>query len=853
MDCFADVSGGIMRKVGKIILGVIFAIFSFIALAINWVSHTWTDITFDQIIFHITNPSQGVDKGLIRSGILSIAVPLVLLIALWVVLCIFLKKKKVQLITLIALVCLSIGLSIGLFFKIEKQYGIFDYFKNLDSYSTFIGDNYVDPDKVDIVFPDDKRNVIYIFLESMEITYADKDIGGAFDKNPIQELTDLALSSEGQCFNGKDGLLNGGINLRGCTWTMGGIAAETGAIPVLTNTNNALATNTDSFYPNMVAIGNILENEGYHQVFMCGSDAVFGGRAEYLKEHGNFDIFDAIYARENGYVPEDYNVFWGIEDKKLFNFAKEELQTLASQDEPFNFTMLTVDTHFEDGYWCEDCVDKFGEQYANVMACSSNKVNEFIEWCKQQDFYDNTTIVICGDHRTMDSDFCKDIDSDYTRKVYTCVLNSAVEPTNDVRREFSTLDMMPTTLAAMGCTFKGDKLGLGTNLFADVPTLVETYSVDEINDQFAQNTNYYDRFGKPNPFSYRLLTGSGMADFYVEYEGSDCSVFIEGLENANETISKITGKITDSDGNVICDKEFTQNPDKTYQMDCSLDSNVDPKTLNLEVKIVDAMGGENDFYDDIIPAPEHYLGATSSTAKLVDLINANDNAYVFLSVKDEALGSLTEDDMDALNGLGLNVSNKGTMRNAYVAIYDTSTGKVIAEDTSADPLVLTGDFDKFSYKVASAGYDSDNYSKIIIDDEEYSPNKRGINAVIVQKNGLVLASTYLDTYGINVDKKDYDLSAIEFSFKLNSDGTTASISFPKVKKATSVYIYVWDKDHLGALDRYDLEEKKDSEDKVFYESSEIDMSELDINETYFSIYFYDKTDGIKYTDRFKVN
>lgn len=66
------------------------------------------------------------------------------------------------------------------------------------------------------------------------------------------------------------------------------------------------------------------------------------------------------------------------------------------QEEPFNLTMLTVDTHFEDGYMCEKCPNDYGDQYANVMACSSKQVYEFIEWVKQQPFYDNTTIVLSG-------------------------------------------------------------------------------------------------------------------------------------------------------------------------------------------------------------------------------------------------------------------------------------------------------------------------------------------------------------------------------------------------------------------------------------------------------------------------
>ena len=91
---------------------------------------------------------------------------------------------------------------------------------------------------------------------------------------------------------------------------------------------------------------------------------------------------------------------------------------MAAEEEPFNFTMLTADTHFEDGYLCHLCQDEFDDQYANVMACSSSQVYAFVEWLKQQPFYEDTTIIISGDHLTMDSDFCKSIDTDYVRTNY---------------------------------------------------------------------------------------------------------------------------------------------------------------------------------------------------------------------------------------------------------------------------------------------------------------------------------------------------------------------------------------------------------------------------------------------------
>ena len=166
----------------------------------------------------------------------------------------------------------------------------------------------------------------------------------------------------------------------------------------------------DSFFPGVTTLGDILSDAGYTQTLLIGSEAQFGGRKLYFQEHGNYEMEDYSYAIENGLIPSDYKVWWGYEDQKLFEFAKEKLLQLSQGDEPFNLTMLTVDTHFEDGYVCEQCPTEYDTQYSNVMACSSRQVGEFLKWIQQQDFYENTTIVISGDHPTMDSDYCAEID-----------------------------------------------------------------------------------------------------------------------------------------------------------------------------------------------------------------------------------------------------------------------------------------------------------------------------------------------------------------------------------------------------------------------------------------------------------
>ena len=153
--------------------------------------------------------------------------------------------------------------------------------------------------------------------------------------------------------------------------------------------------------------------------------------------------------------------------------------------------MLTVDTHFEDGYVCDLCPDTFGDnQYANVMACSSRQVKEFVDWIQQQDFAADTTIVISGDHPTMDSDFCEDVDKDYERRVYTTYINSSAEKQTDEKRNYTTFDNFPTTLAAMGVDIEGNRLGLGTNLYSTEQTLTEKSESSRKKKNWAKSQNF---------------------------------------------------------------------------------------------------------------------------------------------------------------------------------------------------------------------------------------------------------------------------------------------------------------------------------------------------------------------------
>jgi hypothetical protein len=67
--------------------------------------------------------------------------------------------------------------------------------------------------------------------------------------------------------------------------------------------------------------------------------------------------------------------------------------------------MLTVDTHYPKGYTCRLCEDTYDSSYANAIACSDRQVSAFLKWCMKQDWYEDTAIVVSGDHPTM-ATFC---------------------------------------------------------------------------------------------------------------------------------------------------------------------------------------------------------------------------------------------------------------------------------------------------------------------------------------------------------------------------------------------------------------------------------------------------------------
>ena len=476
--------------------------------ATNWSKGEYGDLPIDQVLITYLSPTVGsdmVDYTAVLEGPVFLSLLISALYGMFAfssfslvyhspkrVITIFNHlAHRILCIVLAALVFLG-GLTYGL-----VRYRAASIFRSFCMTSNIIDDNYVDPREANLQFPEQKRNLIHIFLESMENSYMDQENGGFMEENLIPELTEIAR--EGYSFSHLDHQFGGPRSAVGTTWSVASMVNMSTGLPMKIPEKFDAYDTRGSFLPGACALGDLLKEQGYEQTLMFGADSDFGGLTDYFGSHGDFKIMDYKYARDHGMIPEDYFVWWGFEDDKLFEFAKQELTRMSETGKPFHFVMETADTHRPEGYVSQNTPCPYPNQYANVLAYSSSEVSKFIRWIQAQPFYDNTTIVITGDHLSMESIFFEyyDFTKDFRRSQYTVILNpdpAAARSDHDIlfNRDYANFDFFPTSLSSMGVTYDGHRLGIGTDLFSGEKTLFEEYGFRKVNRELEKKSDLYN-------------------------------------------------------------------------------------------------------------------------------------------------------------------------------------------------------------------------------------------------------------------------------------------------------------------------------------------------------------------------
>lgn len=488
----------------------IYFIAFFINFSVRWVSRNFGEVSFDQILFHIqlgvSNLSESDPALIVDFHQRAIYIPAALALGFalihsfylgifnffkWLYTLLQAAAKKAHLSSALSPKFLHLHLLIFAFLFASFKFSI----------PTFIGDqvfrpkqdfysvNYVSPNTVELI-GNNQKNLILIYVESLENTYSRSDL---FKSNLIRRLQPNYL---------------GGISfdkqrqLPGTGWTIAGIIATQCGIPLKSSLggegvnakpDNKVFTRSATFLPSAVCLGDILKEKGYINIYMQGASLGFAGKSTFFNSHG----YDEIYGKEE-FLQLDNKIplsTWGVYDDDLLKFAKKRIDELESKpNQPYNLTLLTLDTHQPVGHLSRTCAQRGVKKFRGIVRCTAELVSELTEYIKEKGYLENTSVIIIGDHLAMTNPEFDKIKAIKDRTVFNNYITNNSSLTKN-RDEFLPFDHFPTILDSIGINVSGGKLGLGVSGFGPRGR-IEKSSQDRFNRMQKNILRYSETYQK---------------------------------------------------------------------------------------------------------------------------------------------------------------------------------------------------------------------------------------------------------------------------------------------------------------------------------------------------------------------
>lgn len=134
---------------------------------------------------------------------------------------------------------------------------------------------------------------------------------------------------------------------------------------------------------------------------------------------------------------------------------------------------------------------------------------------------------------------------------------------------------------------------------------------------------------------------------------------------------------------------------------------------------------------------------------LQKLIDYKNNFMIFVSVKDEACDGWNPIIQNAMESLGFQSDFYNNLQNSFIGVIDS--GKIVFEQWEEAPMNLSTQIqtsrEAADVKIISGGFAYGNISSIMIQNQEYSLNNRGLNIVVWDKKSeQVISSVSIDTH-----------------------------------------------------------------------------------------------------------
>jgi hypothetical protein len=368
----------------------------------------------------------------------------------------------------------------------------------------------------------------------------------------------------------------------------------------------------------------------------------------------------------------------------------------------------------------------------------------------------------------MDSDFCNEVPEDYDRKVYTIFLNADAQPEDPSRtRLYSTLDQYPTTLAALGCSIKGNRLGLGTNLFSSEDTLLEKYGEEEVVSQMQKKSNFMNNLADIDIYDEELLEAQGLLPKSritmknIDYDEGTISFAVSRIDNIHESYNKVELRIDDGNKVLKLKMKEDEEAEGVYRAEADLDS-FDYRNAKAMAVVTGQSGRE---YLTSTMTGDLSLKQTEICAYL-DALSRNPQYTVFIAVRDDGSHSLNDKICEGLWKLGLKEDLRGHYRWSYYAVIEPDN---VIEEMSEKELYRTGTLsDGAQYSVISqgglsgAGGGAGRYltCSVKINGVDYAVKRIGLNFVVYDtEKSRVVDSCEFNTY-IGLDPKRIDVQEL---------------------------------------------------------------------------------------------
>ena len=425
------------------IFSLAFAVLAFVLLFVYLQTHhIWGGVHIEQILINLNEGVSFASDKTVWSYVVSIALGIVTAVCFSIIL-----KTNKKLVGFSVLICLFV----------LWQIGVFSYFLNKKIYSSLYEKEYVNPNELTYTFPVRKRNLIVIYLESGEENYATN-----LETNLIKNIS--AMQKENLSFEGFS-------QIRYQDYTMAAMVQSMCGVPYRGSTLKGYE-GYRHFLDSLVCYPQILRQNGYETVFIKGADIDFARTGLFMKTHGFDEVMGALELNKKFEYPlaENKGGFGGYYDAALYKMIKDELNVLSSREKPFLLSFITLDTHAPDYFLSPGCTRKKSLK-EDVVLCMDEMFADFIGWLEKQPFYENTTVVVLGDHP--ETGINRLYPKLKNRKVVNFILNPAAELKKENHSSWTTLDMAPTILNAAGVLFDGGGFGLGRSLFSKEPTLTE--------------------------------------------------------------------------------------------------------------------------------------------------------------------------------------------------------------------------------------------------------------------------------------------------------------------------------------------------------------------------------------------